>query len=202
MGKFLFIADNLALDFVNTEMVSDGQHVDALQTPDDLHDWFVQAGLSSYRPQLDAKQRTVLLGEALKLRRAVRAIAIAIVEEHRIPRSSIDIINRLLRDLPFHREIASVASRYQWVEHINHGAPAALLYSVARAAGDLLVEGRFDRVKKCGNPDCILFLYDSTRSHTRHWCSMAGCGNRMKVAAFYERKRARQRAAHNQRLRR
>jgi predicted RNA-binding Zn ribbon-like protein len=86
--------------------------------------------------------------------------------------------------------MASAANIYQWVETLNGEPSRVLLYPIARAAGDLLVQGKFDRVKKCNNPDCILFLYDTTRSHTRQWCSMAACGNRIKVAAFYRRERA------------
>ncbi|NEJ40784.1 CGNR zinc finger domain-containing protein, partial [Rhizobium ruizarguesonis] len=36
--------------------------------------------------------------------------------------------------------------------------------------------------------DCTLFFLDTTKSHRRRWCSMALCGNRMKVAAFRSRK--------------
>ena len=195
MGKFLFIADNLALDLVNTEMVSDGQRIDALQTPDDLRAWLAQAPTRkephNHSSKLDAKEWASLFREALALRSAIRLIAAAIVEKRQIPRASLGVINRLLRSVPLHREIACVANRCEWSERFTDGSPNAMLYPVARAAGDLLVEGKFDRVKRCGNPECILFLYDTTRSHTRQWCSMSACGNRMKVAAFYERQRAR-----------
>jgi predicted RNA-binding Zn ribbon-like protein len=36
-----------------------------------------------------------------------------------------------------------------------------------------------------------LYFYDTTKNHTRRWCSMTGCGNRAKAAAFYERKKSR-----------
>ena len=44
-------------------------------------------------------------------------------------------------------------------------------------------------VKKCENPVCVLFFYDTSKNHSRRWCSMSVCGNRMKVAAHYQRLR-------------
>jgi predicted RNA-binding Zn ribbon-like protein len=39
----------------------------------------------------------------------------------------------------------------------------------------------------------VLFFYDTTKNHARHWCSMTICGNRSKVAAHYRRLRGRSR---------
>ncbi|MEW6230587.1 MAG: CGNR zinc finger domain-containing protein [Bacillota bacterium] len=35
-----------------------------------------------------------------------------------------------------------------------------------------------------------LWFLDTTRNHSRRWCSMRDCGNRVKVRRFYNRKRA------------
>jgi predicted RNA-binding Zn ribbon-like protein len=35
----------------------------------------------------------------------------------------------------------------------------------------------------------VLLFLDTSRSHTRRWCSMEQCGNRSKVAAFNARSR-------------
>ncbi len=197
MREFLFIADNLALDFVNTEMMSGGEQVDALQTPADLRDWITQARAkyphADDLKNLGAPESPALLRDALELRGAIRSIMKAIVSKRRIPGASVEVINRTLHDVPLHRAVTVSGQRYKWSDQLNSETPTAILYPIARAVGDLLVEGKFDRIKKCGNPDCILFLYDTTRSHTRQWCSMAACGNRMKVAAFYERQRAKRR---------
>ena len=46
-------------------------------------------------------------------------------------------------------------------------------------------------IRRCGNPDCVLYFYDATRNHRRQWCAMATCGNLMKVRAFRRRHRRR-----------
>jgi predicted RNA-binding Zn ribbon-like protein len=50
-----------------------------------------------------------------------------------------------------------------------------------------LLDEQPDRLRKCGNPDCVLWFLDATRSGTRRWCSMAACGNRLKARRHYLR---------------
>jgi len=60
------------------------------------------------------------------------------------------------------------------------------------AARDLrrLLAERPERVKRCANPDCVLWFEDTTRSGTRRWCSMTrGCGSRLKARRYAERTR-------------
>lgn len=43
------------------------------------------------------------------------------------------------------------------------------------------------RLRPCANGDCHLFLLDRSRGGTGRWCSMSGCGNRMKARRHYRR---------------
>jgi predicted RNA-binding Zn ribbon-like protein len=43
------------------------------------------------------------------------------------------------------------------------------------------------RLRPCANDECRLFLLDRTRAGTARWCSMSGCGNRMKARRHYDR---------------
>jgi predicted RNA-binding Zn ribbon-like protein len=60
-------------------------------------------------------------------------------------------------------------------------------FLLAHAAASFLASADPARIRQCGGTNCILFFYDTTKSATRRWCSMAGCGNRMKAAAHYHR---------------
>ncbi|MGF1425382.1 CGNR zinc finger domain-containing protein [Kitasatospora sp. LaBMicrA B282] len=46
------------------------------------------------------------------------------------------------------------------------------------------------RLRPCANPECRLFLLDRSKANQARWCSMAVCGNRMKVRRHYDRSRA------------
>ena len=59
------------------------------------------------------------------------------------------------------------------------------------AARDLLrlLGTRSERLRRCANPECVLWFEDVTRPGTRRWCSMAACGNRAKQRAHARRTR-------------
>ncbi|AKZ53060.1 hypothetical protein SAM23877_7658 [Streptomyces ambofaciens ATCC 23877] len=52
-----------------------------------------------------------------------------------------------------------------------------------------LMADRPDRIRACGNPQCVLHFYDVSKNGTRRWCSMSGCGNRAKAQRHYARHR-------------
>jgi len=52
---------------------------------------------------------------------------------------------------------------------------------IAAAVVRLSVDGRLGRVKICPADDCRCAFYDTSRNHSRQWCSMRVCGNRSKV---------------------
>jgi len=45
------------------------------------------------------------------------------------------------------------------------------------------------RLRPCANEECRLFLIDHSRAGTARWCSMSGCGNRMKARRHYSKTR-------------
>ncbi|MGH3498854.1 MAG: CGNR zinc finger domain-containing protein [Nocardioidaceae bacterium] len=54
---------------------------------------------------------------------------------------------------------------------------------LAAAAAKLAIEGTLERVKICPADGCRVAFYDTSRNHSRQWCSMEVCGNRSKVRA-------------------
>ena len=59
------------------------------------------------------------------------------------------------------------------------------------AAADLVrvLGERPERVRKCANPECVLWFLDTSKNGSRRWCSMEACGNRTKVGRFNQRQR-------------
>lgn len=59
------------------------------------------------------------------------------------------------------------------------------------AAADLvrILRERPERVRKCANPECVLWFLDTSKNGSRRWCSMEACGNRAKVGRFNQRQR-------------
>lgn len=194
---FIFIAENLALDLVNTQLMWDGAHVDMLEDYAALVDWLAQAGV------LDAIQAKAALKKwghgaegkrlyehAHVLRGALRMMAEHLVAEKAVPQSSLNEINEVLRHGAAYAQITRKRGVFEKRSHVDHAEAIQLILPIAEAASDLLCNGDLTLVKKCNNPHCILFFYDTTKNHARRWCSMAVCGNRMKAQAHYRRQQS------------
>lgn len=177
---FLFVAGATALDFLNTEVVVNGEPADYLATEDDLRRWLVESGLAS------GSIKKGWLREANALRAELRPIFLRLAAGDRLRPSDLAPLNETLRSATSHLEL-----------QLRDGKPALHTVSeratppflIARAAAEFLSTADLSRVRQCEGQGCILFFYDTTRSHTRRWCSMAGCGNRAKAAAHYQRTR-------------
>lgn len=182
--EFLFIAGDPALDFVNTEIVRDGEPVDLLADPASLERWLQDAGLGRVRVT------PAMLEGAKRLRRALREIVgelAAPAGGRRTGRPAAGgprVINEELQRgrgaLALRAKNGGFAIEFE----PQQDDPRFLL---ARAAANFLASADPARIRRCGGTNCILFFYDTTKSATRRWCSMAGCGNRMKAALHYQR---------------
>ncbi|RZL66198.1 MAG: hypothetical protein EOP81_01565 [Variovorax sp.] len=182
----VFVADNCALDFINTEYGEGARHCECLVDDDSVVDWLKQAGLLSQAP---GKAPDGLLALALEMREAGKAMVKAAKTGQR---ADADVVNRVLtlgnptRELQWDGETAS----YQMVRRRDTTHAFGLLEPVADALVNLLTTAQLDLVRQCEGDDCTLLFHDLTKSHRRRWCSMAACGNRMKVAAFRSRQKA------------
>jgi predicted RNA-binding Zn ribbon-like protein len=193
---FLFIANQPCLDFINTDLVMNGQPTDLLSSFQDLVAWLVQAGLLTEKDAArieggggyDAMET---LKQAKAFRSTMRNMAERLAAPKAVPQAALALINQLLRHRVGYAQVTRrngmFERRYQAeFEDGNH-----VLGLLAEAASDLLCACDLSLVKQCHNPACVLFFYDTTKNHARHWCSMDLCGNRSKVAAHYRRHRKR-----------
>jgi predicted RNA-binding Zn ribbon-like protein len=194
-GKFIFVGNHPCLDFINTEMIVNGEPTDVLESFDDFLSWIVQVNLVTKAQadvagaELNPKASTSLLEQVKTFRATLRQLAARIVARQPIPPSIITVINQFLSQRPGYPQLVRKKSGFEQRFHSAAAPVQNLLAPLAEAAGDLLCRANFALIKKCGNPACILYFYDTTKNHTRHWCSMQMCGNRLKVAAHYQRKR-------------
>lgn len=184
-----FIADNLALDFINTAIGADPKRIECLNDDAQVLDWLRRAGLPvEIARQPLPGQRGALLGAALALRETARELLLS----RKVRRSGDpSALNRVLaRGKTYQELVWKKAQKPERMQRRRVATPEDLLVPIAEAVAELLTDGEFTLVRKCESPECTLWFYDRTKSHHRRWCSMAVCGNRMKVAAFRARHRA------------
>lgn len=182
----LFLADNLALDFINSRYGVGDQSHDCLTDDQSVASWLKVAGLSAEHSNERAPNG--LLDTALELRECLKAVVSAAMQRHS---TNLTVINRVLEaGRPVHRlEWDDETQAFQTLAHPTDSSPATLLWPVADALVKLVTGDKFEFVRQCEAHDCILLFHDLSKSHRRRWCDMATCGNRMKVAAFRARKK-------------
>ena len=141
----------------------------------------------------DADSRLPAPGPAalVRLREACRAVLIAHVAglattAHLVP------LNRLIDEHLRAQHTLVAAQGRVGSARISTGPDAAalLLSDICLAIVELFGSTKAARVKQCANDACTRFFLDESKSGTRTWCSMKTCGNRMKAARHYERKKA------------
>lgn len=179
--EFLFIGGHTALDFLNTEVARDGEPVDLLGDAGALERWIHDAGLGRVR------SGAATLREVKRLRAALREITGALADGEPPRRATVRLIDQELRRGT--GSLALDARDGKFAVAFEPRDPDAR-YLLARSAADFLASADPSRIRRCGGTNCVLFFYDATKSATRRWCSMAGCGNRMKAALHYQRSRS------------
>jgi predicted RNA-binding Zn ribbon-like protein len=192
---FLFVGNHPCIDFINTQMIVRGNPTDLLSGCEDLVAWLIQAHMVDKAhavaviKQWGHKDQKWLFEQGVTFRRTLRDMVAHIVARKSIPDSAIASINHILSRCPGYPQVVHEKGRFTRQFQSQTEEKDGLLLSLAEAASDLLCSGTWSLIKKCGNAACILYFYDTTKNHTRNWCSMQLCGNRKKVAAHYQRKR-------------
>ena len=181
-----FIGGHLAIDFVNTVRVVDGEVTDTLGSDGDVRVWLGLAGVP-VAPKPAPWPDGALLEAARRLREAARK---AIEAKKAGGRPPLEVINAFLESSASHRRLVARPESGLELRRVYHGGtPEEYLLPVTEAVAELLAEGDFDLVRQCASERCVLWFYDRTKGHGRRYCTSAGCGNRAKVAAYRSRTR-------------
>jgi predicted RNA-binding Zn ribbon-like protein len=179
---FKFRSGRLALDFpASLAARLRAEPRDLLATPHDLGRWLVAAGLAAHNPEPTAEE----LDQARELREALYRLAMACVEERDFAAADRDLLNRWAAEPPPVPQLGAEGG-LTW----THTDVRALLATLARDGVELFGGPLAQRIRKCAGEGCALLFVDTSRSGERRWCSMAGCGNKAKVAEFRQRRRS------------
>lgn len=188
------IGDDLAVDFANT-VHSPGKPAGSLHSWADLVDFLeLRGGVAPAdgarlraMGETDARRCAEAFSRALHLREIIRAMLDAMARKRALRAGWVAEVNEALAwgaDAP---RLVRQAAGWRLGSSPGPAGPLGVLGPVARSIADLAVSGRSVEIRKCANPRCVLYFRDRSRTRRRRWCSMAVCGNRMKVAAHFRR---------------
>jgi predicted RNA-binding Zn ribbon-like protein len=192
---FQLIADHPALDFVNTldNRFSDTGPQELLPAYADLLRFAAQSRLLSAEQARKLARDTGtrdaqrVLESAIELREALAAVLYARMDGAKLAAPQVAILERHFQEMAVNRSLRTAKSQLVWSWAGQDQQPEIPLWKLAEAASDLLVSTEAKRVKDCGDPTCRWLFLDTSKNHTRRWCDMKICGNRMKARRFQAR---------------
>jgi len=194
-----------ALDLVNTldHRFGDEARVESLADYDALLRFAQQTELldpgqvrglrKSVKPQAAARA----LRSARELREAMAAAFYGNLERRPPPAADIRTLERHFLASERHRELrweeaaarnGQPAMAWQWGRFEKEAELP--VWILAERARQLMLSDAMDRVRACGADTCRWLFLDTSKNHTRRWCNMKVCGNRMKARRFQARRGA------------
>ena len=201
-GTFDLCGGHPVLDFVNSldnRFNSSRGAVEGLRSYESLLRFTGEAGLLD-PAQIAQVARTAVTGEAVRALRAARtlretlaAIFYAMVAGQPPPTAELAALERYFLTADRHRELrwrhnAGEQSGLVWSWRQEEKGDAELpVWALALAARDLLLSPGVGRVRACEAETCRWLFLDNSKSHTRRWCKMKVCGNRVKARRYQAR---------------
>ena len=194
------LAGRHCLDFANTiEGPISADAEDFLGTYSDLVRWSWHAGaidtaeaeslqqLAAAAPAKADEAFEAGLGLREAIDRIFRAAAAGAAPPEDDVRALRDAYLEALRAASLARE----GGRFNWTWRGLEDLRRPIWVAVSSAI-ELLTEGDLARVKQCpGADDCGWLFYDTSRNRSRRWCSMEGCGSRVKMRRQYAKHKSR-----------
>jgi predicted RNA-binding Zn ribbon-like protein len=197
-GSLPLIADDLALDFANTEsgrgfpshqnhfrgagnVVAWLRHAKAL--PGEEADWLRK------RVGEHADLAADLLAQAIALREAIHDIGAALGHCAKPPEAALASLSALHARCVAEAELAPGVASCRWQWSVRASPVEAAVGPITLAAVRLFTEGDFHRIRECGGHACGWLFYDRSKNNRRRWCEMEVCGNRAKQRRLAARRR-------------
>jgi predicted RNA-binding Zn ribbon-like protein len=195
---FLFVANRSILDLLNTKPVLAGGPTELLPDVRALERWLIasrmvtsardKATVRKWRRSADA---VAFLEKLIAFREKLRE-AVLRIESGLAPADDfLAEVNALLLRHPLPALLHKREGKVLRETVFELRRPADLWAPIIAASADLLAASDASRLRKCES--CVIHFFDTSKKGSRRWCSMNICGNKLKVAAYQKRNRARER---------
>jgi predicted RNA-binding Zn ribbon-like protein len=122
-----------------------------------------------------------VLASTVELREALAAVFYTRIHGGKPRAAEMETLETHFHAAALHRSLQTGDTHLAWTWAGVEREAEIPLWKFAQAAADLLVSNDAELVKDCGDPACRWLFLDLSKNHTRRWCDMKTCGNRMKA---------------------
>lgn len=186
-SKFLWVGNWPAIDFINTAIVVEGQPVDLLAKADDVVLWLDQSHLCEKTSDAGIPPPRRLIDEARAYRGLLRQGIAQFARQRRLSGDLLAKTNEYLRRCTSSRQLQEDGKRYRFLTNWRLQTAEDYLAPIADSFAKLATEADPGRIRKCKNPECVLYFHDTSKAGNRAWCSLDLCGNKLRMAASRRR---------------
>jgi predicted RNA-binding Zn ribbon-like protein len=192
---FVFVGNHRSLDFINTLISGPEGPIELLKSPETMAKWCEQARIfrsgehAAFAAHMKQSSAGALLAHAIRFRADLEEILRCGSTSQPAAAKAAKLINAVLARAP---QLLTATVRQkrlspQLTSDQQSSSFDRFLSELAKDALDLFTKIDLRQVKRCANPDCVLYFHDDSKNHTRQWCSMRICGNRAKASRFRKR---------------
>jgi predicted RNA-binding Zn ribbon-like protein len=198
-APFSLCGGHPALDLVNTldNRFRDSGPVELLGDYAALLRFTEQSGLLS-AAQVDVLRRQVgkpeaerAVNAARELREAAASALYAGIEGSASLPADVRLLEGYFQTARTHQELVWASSsdgpKFVWEWGSSQTEADLLVWILSLQTCALLTSDKISRLRSCKSGTCRWLFLDTSKNHTRRWCDMKICGNRMKARRFQAR---------------
>jgi predicted RNA-binding Zn ribbon-like protein len=191
-SQYELVAGHPALDLVNTldwRFRENGPE-ELLASYDDLLRFAAQSELLTEKQIRQILRNTTqsaaadALVDCRKLREATADVLYASLDGRNPGAAQLKTLERFFLEARQHQHLVWSKPRLRWNWPANEPAAELPLWILSQGAVRLMTSEDMHRLRVCENPECRWLFLDTSKNHTRRWCDMKVCGNRMKARRF------------------
>jgi predicted RNA-binding Zn ribbon-like protein len=119
-----------------------------------------------------------------ELREAAATVLYASLDGRETPPSTVATLERYFQRARQAQRLRPAEAKLAWELPSTASLPELPLWLLSLRAVELMTSNEMEWVRACGNPECRWLFLDTSKNHTRRWCDMKICGNRMKARRF------------------
>jgi predicted RNA-binding Zn ribbon-like protein len=195
---FAPLKERLCLDFINTADEHLAEPVNELLTSYvRLVEWSVylnavseeQAKILLSLAEQHPDRADEALHFAINVREALFRVLRAAADNRQPEPAEMQAFNGILAKAMSHLHMTTAPDNFSWTCALDENDLETMIWPVVWSAAELMTSRDLHYLRECASEDCEWLFLDTSKNHSRRWCSMKECGNRSKARTHYQRGR-------------
>ena len=126
---------------------------------------------------------------AISVRETLFRVLAAAAADRQPEAADMQAFNGIVAKAMSHLHLTSSPTHFSWTCALDESDLETMVWPVIWSAAELMTSHDLHYLRECASEDCEWLFLDTSKNHSRRWCSMKECGNRSKARSHYQRAR-------------